>query len=186
MTESAFLQLSCGFSRTCRENRLCAYTCCEAVPCWCPAWICADGHILHRGSGPPCPTPPPAGQPWSPGRGRSSSPRRRLGALELVPEVTRSRRPVLDSPRSPDWSLGALFFPVSCLGLCDSIWLCPLPSQSACGFRTMRLERPDVSLPVPLPAAAALWNPDAVAHPCCPRWKPAGGLGGSGCCLSFS
>lgn len=129
---------------------------------------------------------PPAGQPWSPGRGHSSSPGRRLGALELVPEVTRSRRPVLDSPCSPDWSLGALFFPVSCLGLCVSIWLCPLPSQSACGFGAMRLEGSDVSLPAPLPAAAALWNPDAVAHPRHPRWKPAGGLGGSGCCLSFS
>lgn len=120
------------------------------------------------------PTLPPTGPPWSPGRGCSSSPGRRLGALELVPEVTRS-------PVSPsDRSLGAVFFPVSCLGLCVIIWLRPLPSQSACGFGTVRLEGSDVSPPAPLPAAASLWNPDAVAHPRRPRWKPAGGLRGRG------
>lgn len=165
-SKPAFLQLGCGFSRTCRESR----------PCWthvaerCPA-VPGVGLCQWRGWALPGvqglrPTLPPAGQPCSPGHGCSSSPGRGLGALELVPAAPQQ-------PGSPVW---LLCFPLSCLGLCVRVWLHPPPSQSACGFGAVRLADSDVSPPAPLPAAATLWNPDAEACPRHPRW----GLGDQG------
>lgn len=170
MIESAFLQPSCSFSRTCRENKSYAVHTLRGGALLVPSvGLCQWAH------------PAPCWATLEPWAWLQLKPREKPGGLRAGPRGhTVPCQPILDSPRSPDWSVGAVFFPVSCLGLCVIIWLRPLPSQSACGFGTMRLEGSDVSPPAPLPAAATLWNPDAVAHPRRPRWKPAGGLRGRG------